>query len=93
MIAAVLLSLFGLYLACGVIFALPFVVLGVGRIDPHAIHGSWGFRVLIWPGTVLLWPLLAKRLAQGAHEPPVEKTAHKCAALIAEKRVPLKEVI
>ena len=81
MIATLLLSLFGLYLACGIIFALPFVVLGVGRIDPHATHGSWGFRVLIVPGTILLWPLLAKRWAQGIHEPPVEKTAHKCAAL------------
>ena len=79
MIATVLLSLFGLYLACGIIFALPFVVLGVGRIDPHATHGSWGFRVLIVPGTVLLWPLLAKRWFQGMHELPVEKTAHKCA--------------
>ena len=84
MIANVFLTLFGLYLACGIIFAAPFVVLGVGRIDPHASHASWGFRVLIAPGTVLLWPLLAKRWIQGAHEPPVEKTAHKCAVLSSQ---------
>ena len=87
MIATVLLSLFGLYLGCGIIFALPFVVLGVGRIDPHASHGSCGFRVLILPGTVLLWPLLAKRWTRGMHEPPVEKTAHKCATLSSPKGV------
>ena len=83
MIPSVLLISFGFYLACGIVFAVPFVVLGVGRIDPHATHGSWGFRVLIVPGTVLLWPVLAKRWIQGMHQPPQEKTAHKCAALSA----------
>lgn len=77
MIAALVLALTGLYLLCGVIFAVPFVLVGVGRIDPHAAHGSWGFRVLIMPGTTLLWPLLAKRWLQGIHEPPEEKTAHR----------------
>lgn len=80
MIATLFLTVFGCYLACGLIFALPFVVLGVGRLDPHATHGSWGFRLLILPGTILLWPLLAKRWLQGMHELPVEKTAHRLSA-------------
>ncbi len=77
MIAAILLSLAGLYLRCGFIFAIPFVLVGVGKIDPHAAHGSWGFRILILPGTTLLWPLLAKRWIRGVHEPPEEKNAHR----------------
>ena len=77
MIAAIFLSLAGLYLLCGFIFAIPFVLVGVGRIDPHAAHGSWGFRILILPGGTLLWPLLAKRWFQGIHEPPEEKNAHR----------------
>ena len=77
MIAAIFLSLAGLYLLCGFIFAIPFVLVGVGRIDPHAAHGSWGFRILILPGTTLLWPLLAKRWIRGVHEPPEEKNAHR----------------
>jgi hypothetical protein len=88
MIATLFLSFFGLYLACGFLFAVPFVLLGVGRIDPHATHGSWGFRVLIVPGSVLLWPLLAKRWAQGMHEPPAEKTPHKCAAMSSQHAPP-----
>jgi hypothetical protein len=80
MIALILLSLACIYLLCGVIFAIPFVLVGVGKIDPHAAHGSWGFRILILPGTTLLWPLLAKRWRQGIHEPPEEKNAHRCAA-------------
>ena len=39
MIAAAFLILLGLYLACGFLFAIPFVVRGVKRIDPHAKHG------------------------------------------------------
>jgi hypothetical protein len=81
MIATVFLALAGFYLAFGILFAVPFVTVGVARIDPHAAHGSWGFRVLIFPGTALLWPLLASRWWQGRCAPPEEKTAHKCAAV------------
>ena len=77
MIASVLLTLAAFYLLCGFLFAVPFVLVGVGKIDPHAAHGSWGFRLLILPGTTLLWPLLAKRWIQGIHEPPEEKNAHR----------------
>ena len=49
------------YLVIGGLFAVPFVVRGAGRIDEAAHVGTWGFRVLILPGTVLLWPLLARR--------------------------------
>jgi hypothetical protein len=80
MIAATLLIAMGVYLLCGLVFALPFVLVGVARIDPHAAHGSWGFRVLIIPGTMFLWPLLAGRWLKGIHEPPEENTPHRCAA-------------
>lgn len=80
MIAQVLLLAGGFYLLCGLIFAIPFVWIGVGRIDPHAAHGSWGFRVLIIPGAMFFWPLLARRWMQGMHEPPEERNAHRYAA-------------
>ena len=77
MIAAVLLIILAGYLACGLVFAIPFVLVGVKRIDPHAAHGSWGFRLLIIPGTIALWPLLLERWMSGAHEPPEECNAHR----------------
>lgn len=80
MIAAVLLITLGVYLACGVAFAIPFALVGVKRIDPHAAHGSWGFRLLILPGAAALWPLLLKRQLSGATEPPEERNAHRRAA-------------
>jgi hypothetical protein len=80
MIAATFLILLGIYLACGLVFAGPFVVSGVKKIDPHAAHGSWGFRLLIIPGTLAFWPLLLRRWLKGVHEPPEERTAHRLAA-------------
>ena len=79
MIAAAFLILLGIYLACGLVFAIPFALIGVKRIDPHAAHGSWGFRLLIVPGTMALWPLLLHRWVKGIHQPPEERNPHRCA--------------
>ena len=80
MIIAVFFIALEVYLACGLLFAVPFVLIGVGRIDPHAAHGSWGFRLVIIPGTIALWPLLLRRWAKGVKEPPAECTAHRRAS-------------
>ena len=71
-----ILAAVAVYLALGVAFAVPFVLVGVGRLDPDARQGTWGFRALIFPGTVLLWPLLARRWALGVGVPR-ERTPHK----------------
>jgi hypothetical protein len=80
MIAGVFLMLLGGYLACGLMFAFPFALAGVETMDPHAKHASWGFRVLIVPGAMALWPLLLRRWARGVHELPEESNAHRRAA-------------
>jgi hypothetical protein len=77
MIAAVFLILLGSYLAVGILFALPFIWFGVGKIDPHARGGSRGFRLVILPGTVALWPLLLRRWLKDDHEPREENGAHR----------------
>ena len=56
---SITLGALGVYLVIGLLLAVPFVQAGVKRIDPHATRGSWGFRLLILPGTMFLWPLLA----------------------------------
>jgi hypothetical protein len=77
MSAGLLLVALGVHLACGLVFALPFALVGVKRIDPHATHGSWGFRLLIIPGTMAFWPVLLKRWLRGVKAPPEECNAHR----------------
>ena len=72
------LALLGLYLAAGLLFAVPFLAVGVKRIDPAASQGTWGFRVLILPGVVVFWPLLLARWLGGSEQPPEERGAHRC---------------
>ena len=87
-LAGIMLSLLGLYLAVGAVFALPFALAGAKRMDPHAAHGSWGFRLLILPGTAALWPLLLCRWVKGATTPPEENNAHrKLARTTADARI------
>ena len=77
--ANILTIVLGLYVLAGLLFAVPFVLRGVNRIDPVARAGTWGFRLIILPGIVALWPLLARRWWRG-QGPPREKNAHRRAA-------------
>jgi hypothetical protein len=52
------------YLAAGVVFAIPFVLKGVTKIDEGAHGSKWGFRIIIIPGTIVFWPVLLKKWVQ-----------------------------
>jgi hypothetical protein len=51
----------GIYLAAGFIFAIIFSWRGAGKIDEGVKNAGWGFRLIIIPGTMLLWPYLFKK--------------------------------
>lgn len=57
----ILLSVLGAYLGVGVVFAPVFVWRGIGRVDPVAAHAGAGFRLIVIPGVVALWPVMAWR--------------------------------
>lgn len=67
------------YVACGLLVAAVFLTRWCKSFDPSAAEGTWGFRLLIVPGIVALWPVvLAKvraihrgRSAAGDAERPV----------------------
>ena len=81
---------FGLgYSAIGLVFAIAFVLAGVGRIDPDAEQGSWGFRVLVLPGAAALWPLMLSRWVKGS-PPPVERAPHRLGCNVKGARAPLR---
>ena len=60
--AILILSVIGAYFAIGLIFGLWFVTAGLSRFDSAADQSTWSFRVLILPGCMALWPLLALRI-------------------------------
>ncbi len=73
----VLLTICGIYLLAGFLFALYFAFKGVGRIDPVAKEGSLGFRIFIIPGLCLFWPLFLVRVLRGVKAPPDEFNSHR----------------
>jgi hypothetical protein len=70
--AQLIVNLLGAYAALGALFAVLFLWLWVGRQDKAAAHASWGFRVLVFPGVVLFWPLFLARLLSGGGRARVE---------------------
>ena len=70
----------GLYLLAGLLFGVAFVVRGIERADRGAAGATVGFRLIVLPGVVALWPLLLRRWLAGSGTPPVETNAHRRAA-------------
>jgi hypothetical protein len=68
---------FAAYAAIGVLFAIAFTIVGVARVDHEARSASVGFRVLIFPASAALWPILLLRWLRGGGEAPRERTAHR----------------
>lgn len=50
-----------LYAAMGFVFAIAFLDRGVSRVDGQAAGASLGFRLIILPGVMALWPFLLRR--------------------------------
>jgi hypothetical protein len=75
----------GAYVGLGLGFSVPFTLVGAGRLDPVARHGTIGFRLLIIPGVAAFWPILAWRWYTGQSAPPEERNAHRDAAASARR--------
>ena len=73
------------YLVAGTVFALYFVTIGVMKLDKAARGTSIFFRLLISPGTIVLWPYLMSRLVRGSEEPREERNSHRDLARKAAK--------
>ena len=77
LIAQTIVWLLSSYVAAGLLFAPLFVTRGAARIDPSVQQSTWGFRLMIVPGVMALWPLLALRWLRGVRHPLMEKNAHR----------------
>ncbi len=56
-----LVTILGGYAAIGVVFAIPFIIFGLGRIDPAAKSMSLRVRLLVFSGCALLWPVMLQK--------------------------------
>ncbi|MFA8436341.1 MAG: hypothetical protein ACEPOZ_17660 [Marinifilaceae bacterium] len=67
-----------LYLFLGLVFLIYFYTKGLSRLDKATEGTSTAFKLLIAPGTLLLWPLLLLKIIKTSkHEPsPKEKTSN-----------------
>lgn len=82
-VAAYLVWSLQVYVIHGLVFALLFLPRGIERLDPAVRESSWGFRLIVLPAVVALWPLLLhrwRRARRGRALPPVESNAHRRAA-------------
>lgn len=61
LVAGIVLISLAIYTACGLAVGIPFVVRGVDRVDSAARGAPVGFRLLILPGVIALWPLMATK--------------------------------
>ena len=59
-LAAFIVEAVRVYALIGLCLAAIFLVIGIGRIAPDA-QGAYGFRPLLIPGVVLLWPVVLLR--------------------------------
>jgi hypothetical protein len=57
----IILIIIAAYLLIGVVFAIPFIMRGVTKIDEGAHGSKWGFRIIIIPGTIIFWPFLLRK--------------------------------
>jgi hypothetical protein len=60
-IVSIILVMTSVYLFAGLVFAIPFISKGVGKIDEGAANSGRGFRLIIIPGTIVFWPVLLKK--------------------------------
>ena len=61
MIISLIFSALAIYLCCGFVFALAFIFKGVQVVDDGAHESGIGFKIIIFPGTMVFWPLLLNK--------------------------------
>lgn len=52
----------GLYLVLGLFFSIYFYLKGASKIDEGTQGTPWHFKLIIFPGVVLLWAVLMAKL-------------------------------
>jgi hypothetical protein len=65
------------YVSLGLVFAVPFVWIGVQRLDSEAQGSGVGFRLLILPGVAAFWPMFLLPPDARDRRSSVERNPHR----------------
>ena len=57
----ILLIIAAIYLLGGVLFVIPFLMNGLEKIDEGAHGSTIGFKIIIIPAVIVLWPVLLSK--------------------------------
>ncbi|MEP5611946.1 MAG: hypothetical protein ABJP45_06835 [Cyclobacteriaceae bacterium] len=57
-IVDIVLLLMGIYLMLGLLFSIYFLAKGAAKFDEDTKGSPWHFKLIIFPGIVLLWSIL-----------------------------------
>ena len=57
----ILLIIAAIYLLVGLLFVIPFLMKGLNKIDEGAHGSTIGFKIIIIPGVIVLWPVLLSK--------------------------------
>jgi hypothetical protein len=60
-IVTILFYILGIYILAGFLFAVVFLFKGIEKVDVSAHGATWGFKLIIIPGVVALWPVLLNK--------------------------------
>ena len=61
MIVEIVLNVIAVYLICGFVFSIAFLIKGISKIDKGVGGGTIGFKIIIIPGMIVFWPYLLKK--------------------------------
>ncbi|MDQ7019007.1 MAG: hypothetical protein Q9M33_07555 [Robiginitomaculum sp.] len=82
-------SALGFYLVLGALYGLYFISFGAAAMVPAARGAGLGFRLIILPGAIMLWPVLLARLIKGFPRPEPPRPLRRLHARLWVFLVPL----
>jgi hypothetical protein len=61
-IISTLIDIFSVYILIGIVFGIWFVLRGATKLDEGVKGTPWHFRLILFPGSVLIWSVLTYKL-------------------------------
>lgn len=58
---SIVLVMWLVYVIIGLVFTPIFMWKGLRKVDDGVVDSGWGFKVLIFPGMLVFWPIFANK--------------------------------